>query len=131
MGDWTLAITDVDVDATDEVLDENEFNDPPVDGRQFVMFSVDATYVGEDSGTAWTDFDFGIVGGQGNTFSTGSDDRCGVIPDDLTDTGETFPDGSVSGNVCFSVESDQIEGGTIRVEEMLSFDDTRAFYALE
>jgi len=37
-------------------------------------------------------------------------DYCGVMPDSLDDTGETFPGGGVSGNVCVSVESDQVEG---------------------
>ena len=131
MGEWTLAVTEVDLDAEDVVLEENQFNDPPVDGRQFVLFTVEATYEGEESATAWIDFSWAIVGSAGNTFSTGSDDRCGVIPDGLRDTGETFPGGSVSGNVCFSVDADQIEGGTIRIEESFSFDDTRAFYALD
>ena len=131
MGEWTLAVTEVDLDAEDVVLEENQFNDPPVDGRQFVLFTVEATYEGEESATAWIDFSWAIVGSAGNTFSTGSDDRCGVIPDGLSDTGETFPGGSVSGNVCFSVDADQIEGGTIRIEESFSFDDTRAFYALD
>ena len=131
MGEWSLAVTEVDLDATERVLAENQFNDPPADGRQFVLFTVDATYEGEESGTAWMDFSWAVVGSQGNTFATGSDDRCGVIPEGLSDTGETFPDGNVSGNVCFSVDADQIEGGTIRIEESFSFDDTRAFYALE
>ena len=130
MGDWTLAVTEVTLDAIDMVMDENQFNDPPVEGRQFVMFAVDAIYEGDDSGTAWLDFSWAIVGSGGNTFGTGMDDSCGVVPDSLDDTGETYPDGSVSGNVCISVESDQIEGGTIRIEEFLSFDDTRAFYSL-
>jgi hypothetical protein len=130
MGDWTLAVTDVELDATEAVMDEFEFNDPPVDGRQFVMLSVDATYEGDDSGEAWIDFSWAIVGGAGNTFGTGMDDYCGLIPDPLDDTGETFPGGEISGNVCISVASDQLEGATIRVEELMSFDDTRAFYAL-
>lgn len=131
MGDWTLAVTEVTVDATELVMDENEFNDPPAEGRQFVMFSVDATYEGDDSGTAWLDFSWAIVGSGGNTFGTEMDDYCGSIPDSLDNTGETYPDGSVSGNVCVSVESDQIEGATIRIEEAMSFEDTRAFYALD
>ena len=131
MGDWTLSVTEVSLDATDAVMGENEFNDPPVDGRQFVMFNVEATYVGAESGTAWLDFGWGIVGSAGNTFGGGSmDDYCGVIPTPLDDTGETFPDGSVSGNVCISADSDQLEGATIRIEESFSFDDTRAFFAL-
>jgi hypothetical protein len=131
MGDWTLAVTDVELDATEAVMDEFEFNDPPVDGRQFVMVSVDATYEGDDSGEAWIDFSWAIVGGAGNTFGTGMHDYCGLIPDPLDDTGETFPGGEISGNVCISVAADQLVGATIRVEELMSFDDTRAFYALD
>ena len=131
MGEWTLSVTDVTLDGTEQVMAENEFNDPPVEGRQFVLFTVDATYEGEDSGTAWLDFSWAIVGSAGNTFGTAMDDYCGVIPSPLDDTGETFPGGSVSGNVCVSVDADQVDGATIRIEESLSFDDTRAFYALD
>lgn len=130
MGDWTLTVTEVTLDATEQVMSENEFNDPPVEGRQFVLFTVDATYEGEESGTAWLDFSWAIVGSAGNTFGTAMDDYCGVIPNPLDDTGETFPGGNVAGNVCVSVDSEQVDGATIRIEESLSFDDTRAFYAL-
>ena len=124
-------MTEVTLDATEQVMAKNEFNDPPVEGRQFVLFTVDATYEGEESGTAWLDFSWAIVGAAGNTFGTAMDDYCGVIPNSLDDTGETYPGGNVSGNVCVSAESSQVEGATIRIEEALSFDDTRAFYALD
>jgi hypothetical protein len=131
MGDWTLTVTDVSTDATDEIMSENEFNEPPAEGRQFLMFGVEATYNGDDSGTAWLDFSWAIVGSGGNTFGDTGDfeDYCGVIPDDLNEAGEAFPGANVAGNVCFSVPSDQVEGSTIRIEELMSFEDTRAFYA--
>jgi hypothetical protein len=131
MGVWVVTVADVNPDATDEVLEENQFNDPPAEGRQFVMFHVEATYEGDDSGDPWLDFAWAIVGGAGNTFGTGMDDWCGSIPNPLDDQGETYPGGSVSGNVCVSVASDQLEGATIRIEEAFSFDDTRAFYGLD
>lgn len=130
MGDWTVAVTEVVLDAEDAVMGENQFNDPPADGRQFVMFTVDATYEGDESGQAWLDFDWAIVGSAGNTFGSSMDDYCGVIPNSLDDTGETFPGGNVTGNVCVSVDSAQIDGATIRLEELFSFEDTRAFYAV-
>ncbi|SNR52676.1 hypothetical protein SAMN06265360_108186 [Haloechinothrix alba] len=131
MGEWSLAVTDVNPDATDEVLAANEFNEAPADGRQFVMFSVDASYHGEESGTAWLDFSWAVVGSAGNTFGGESmDDYCGVVPDPLDDTGETYPGGDVSGNVCISVPADQLDGGTIRIQETFEFGDTRAFYSL-
>ena len=131
MGDWEVTVTDVMLNANDAVAAENEFNEPPVDGRQFVMFGVDATYKGTESGNPWLDFSWGIVGSGGNTFSGGgTDDYCGVIPDDLMEEGEAFPDASVTGNICYSVPSDQVEGSTIRVEDTFSFtNESRAFFA--
>lgn len=131
MGDWKLTVTDVALDATEAIMSENEFNEPPVDGRQFLLFGVEATYDGTDSGTAWLDFSWAVVGSGGNTFGDSGDleDYCGVIPNDLNEAGEAFPGASVSGNVCFSVPSDQVDGSTIRIEELMSFEDTRAFYA--
>ena len=38
------------------MLEEHQFNDPPVDGRQVVLFAMDTTYEGDDSGTAWLNF---------------------------------------------------------------------------
>lgn len=127
MGDWEIEVVDLNLDATEEILAENQFNDPPEDGKQFVVFTVEATYNGEESGLAWTDFSWGIVGSEGNTF----DGSCGVIPDALDETSETFPGGEVRGNVCLPVETAQLDGASIRVEDWLSFDDTRAFLALE
>ncbi len=126
-------MTDVTKDATDLIMAENEFNDPPADGRQFVMFAVEATYDGEESGDPWLDFSWAIVGSGGNTFGASGDmeDYCGVIPNSLGDQGETYPGGSVSGNVCYGVASDQVDGATIRIEKTFSFDDTRAFFALD
>jgi hypothetical protein len=132
LADWQLTISEVTADATDLVMAENEFNDPPADGRQFLVFRVEATYEGDDSGNPWLDFSWAVVGAGGNTFGGGSmDDYCGVIPSPLDDAGEAFPGASVEGNVCFAVASDQVEGATIRVEETLSFDDTRAFFAVD
>ena len=128
LGDGQVAIMDVTTDATEQVMAENQFNDPPAEGRQFVMWTVDASYTGEDSGTAWVDLGWGFVGNAGNTFNFGEEDYCGSIPNNLQDTGETFPGGNVTGNVCISVPSEQIQGGTIFVENSLSFDNNRVFF---
>lgn len=130
LGDWEVAITEVFKEATEQIMAENEFNEEPAEGRQFVMWSVDATYTGDDSGTAWIDLGWGFVGSEGNTFNIGEEDYCGSIPNSLQDTGETFPDASVSGNVCVSVPSGQVDGGTIFVENNLSFESNRVFFAV-
>lgn len=126
--DWEVSVTEVNKDAADLVAAENMFNEPPADGRSFVMWTVEAEYVGSESGTAWIDLSWKLVGSEGNSFSSGSGDGCGVLPDDLDNAGETFPGGTVVGNVCVSAETSQIEGGTILVEGF--FGDSRTFFAI-
>lgn len=130
VGEWVVEFGDVTRDAGDIVAEENQFNDPPADGRQFVMTEVTVTYDGDDSGMPWVDLSFQFYGSEGNTFSTGSDDRCGVIPDSLSDEGEMFPGATASGNVCLSVPSDQLDGGAWIVEDTFTLDADRVFVAL-
>lgn len=127
LGDWSVSVIDVDLDATETVRAANQFNDPPEDGEQFVLFTVEAVYEGSESGDPMFDFRWAIVGSEGNTFR----DSCGVISDRLRDQGETFPDGEVVGNVCYRVASDQLDGATIGLDQLFSFRDDRVFFALE
>ncbi|QSB05691.1 hypothetical protein [Natronoglycomyces albus] len=127
VGDWEVTLGDTVLDAAELVADENQFNDEAQEGHQFVLVAIDATYIGEDSGNFWIDVTMKVHGSGGNTF----DDRCGVIPDDITDAGETFSGASVSGNLCVEVESDQLDGATWMVEELFSMDDNRFFIEIE
>jgi hypothetical protein len=117
LGDWSVTVNSVDLDAWPEIEAENPFNEPPAAGRKFVMFHATTTYNGTETGDVRFDLDWGIVGSLGNTF--GLADYCGVIPDDLNDAGELFPGATAVGNVCVSAESAQIEGATIQVEQFL------------
>ncbi|MGW4482054.1 DUF2510 domain-containing protein [Rhodococcus triatomae] len=107
---WDVTIHSTSLDAADAVLAENQFNDPPAPGRQFVMADVTATYTGTDTGLAWVELDFHVLGSQNNVFGTAQDDYCGVVPNALQDSGEQYPGGTVRGNVCVSVASDQLTG---------------------
>src|SRR5690606_28952265 len=99
--------------------------------RQFVLFGIEATYNGDETGTAWLDFGFQVLGSEGNTFGSGMEDYCGSIPGDLMDEGEAFPGATVSGNACVSVPSEQLEGALLIAEDTFSFDNERVFVSLE
>lgn len=124
--DWTVVVNEVSV-GTDEILAENQFNEPPAEGSEFVLISVDATYTGAESGTAWLDLDLTVLGTSGNTFDSYS---CGVIPNDLDENGEQFAGSTVSGNICAELPDDQFDGALLIVEEWMSWDDERTFAAL-
>ncbi len=51
------------------------------------------------------------VGNDGTSYGAGTDDSCGVIPNDLTDVGAIFDSVTITGNVCVAVPSDKVVGG--------------------
>ena len=129
-GSWRLRVSAITPDGTDEVMEENEFNDPPPEGNQFFIASLEATYTGTESSTFWVDMTLKSVG-DSNVAYEGFDAYCGVIPDNIDDSGETFPGGTVTGNVCWSIQSTDAASLVMIVEESFNFDDTRAFFALD
>ena len=61
-GSWRLRVSAITPDGTDEVMEENEFNDPPPEGNQFFIASLEATYTGTESSTFWVDMTLKSVG---------------------------------------------------------------------
>lgn len=127
IGDWKVKVTGATPNANQAIADANQFNDPPAAGQQYVLVEVAGTYTGQTSGTFWADISYKYVGSGGNTYDQGF----AVAPNPISDAGEVFPDASVSGNLVFAVDSDQVSGGTLALEESFSFDETRLFFAVE
>jgi hypothetical protein len=100
----------VNPDATDVVLAENQFNDPPARGRQFVLVMVDAQLSGDasDSQTFWSEMSLKVLGPKALAFDQSEAD-CGVIEDDLFDAPEVFPGGRIQGNVCWEVRQSEAD----------------------
>lgn len=129
--DWDITVNSVNPDAAEEVMAENQFNEPPAEGRQFVLVNLDATYTGDDASNFWVDITTKVLGSEGNTFGGEMDDSCGTIPGDLFNAGEQFPGSTETGNVCVSVPAEQLDGALLLVEETFSFEDSRVFVALD
>ena len=62
VGSWRLRVSAITPDGTDEVMEENKFNDPPPEGNQFFIASLEATYTGTESSTFWVDMTLKSVG---------------------------------------------------------------------
>jgi len=130
IGDWSVRVVEVMSDATELVMSENDFNDPPAEGNQFFVAALEAEYVGSESGTFWIDMIWKALGPSAVAYEAiGAD--CGVIPDAIADAGETFPGGVITGNVCWAVSSDDAADLLMLAEETFSLDDDgRVFYRL-
>ena len=129
IGDWIVTVTGANPDATDTVLSENPFNDPPAQDRQFFVVSFEATYVGDDSGTFWIDLNLKPLGASNVAYES-FDAYCGVIPNDISDSGETFPSGTITGDLCWSVTADDAGTLLLIAEPTFSFNDDRTFLAV-
>lgn len=127
VGSWKVKVVGATLDATEEVLGYNEFNEEPEPGKQYVLIEAEATRTGEEAAAFWVDMSYVFVGSGGNTFDAGYAD----VPDSLSDSGEAYPGASISGSLVFQVASDQVAGGTLRMEESFSFEDTETFFAID
>ncbi|MDE2688319.1 MAG: hypothetical protein OXI16_12600 [Chloroflexota bacterium] len=101
----SLSIMDVIGDAEDMILAENQFNDPAPEGRQFVIVTIK---VRNDTSETQRYRSYGLnVVGQSNVGYDAGD--CGVIPDAFDSSRNMFSGGELSGNVCFNVESSDVD----------------------
>src|SRR5690606_22550320 len=116
-------------DATEMVLAENMFNDPPAPGEQFVMVTVEVTYNGSESGSPSFELNFKAVGDASVAYTT-YDDSCGVVPNDQFRANELFTGGSIRFNVCWSVPSEDVDSLVMFVEPTFSFNAKPVFFAL-
>lgn len=67
------------------------------------MATLEATYTGTESSTFWVEMTLKAIGASSVAYEGGFDTSCGVTPNGITDAGETFPGGTISGNVCWSI----------------------------
>lgn len=129
-GDYEATVLGVDLDAADDVLALNEFNDPPRSGQRFVLATVRVRHAGTGSETiSVSSSDFKLTGSANVLYDSFGDASCGFIEGEIA--GEMFPGGEIEGTVCFQVPQD--ETSLILVAQpFFSFDDgDRRFLALE
>lgn len=128
IGEWDIEVTAVIEDATAEVLVENSFNEAPADGRQFAIVGIEATYRGDESDILFASTSFNVVGPLAVSYT--GEDACGVIPGELDAFADVFPGGTIAGNLCWSVKSEDIDGLVFYTQETFAFDGEPAFLGL-
>src|SRR4051794_14644978 len=72
LGDWTVEIVGYRQNANEIVAAENQFNDPPAEGRQFVIATLRITYRGTGIGNL-SDLSFKAVGESNVAYTTYED----------------------------------------------------------
>jgi endonuclease YncB( thermonuclease family) len=103
--DFTFGIVDTIPDAYGALVAENMFNDPPREGMQFFIATVQIGYTGDDSIETGGGYGYRAVGQSGVSYESGWD--CGVVPNEITDT-ELFTGGVITGNLCWEVRTEDV-----------------------
>jgi len=127
VGDWTVTVVDAVPDATDLILRENQFNDPPLAGSQFYLITLRATYTGTEPATFFWSLTWSAVGEAAVSYSEG-EHRCGSLPNDVADVPEVFEGGEIEGNICFAVRAEDVDSLVLYLSPLGAGDNV--FFAL-
>jgi hypothetical protein len=123
VGDWSLTLASAELDATDAIMEVNQFNEAPADGFQQALLTIDGAYNGTETGTLWLDIEVGVWA-DGVFYDSTS--CTNVVENDLMDASDVSGGGTASGAVCVEIPSDA-EAPVAYFEDFLSFDEERRF----
>lgn len=112
-GDWTVTVNSVDLDATDAVLAENQFNEDPEDGHTYILVNITAEYTGSDAegDMPWANVEY--VSPEGNTFAEA--DATAVVPDAFDSFTTLYEGASETGNIALHVPAEDVASGALAV----------------
>ncbi len=108
--EWEVTLGEAVLNANKVIANENQFNDAPEPGFQYLLVPVTYTYLGDDSATPWIDVTIEFVSAAGTTHTTS--DAFVVEPDGVHDINELYTGASATGNIVIMVPSDDVEAGT-------------------
>ena len=106
MGDYMIHIDDVDLDATQTVLELNGLSESPIPENRFVVATLNLSYTGAQVGDV-DDLQFSVVGPANVGYVEEETLDCGGSPADQNLSGDIFPGGTVQQVRCWSVPADE------------------------
>jgi len=122
--EYQVQVLGVKLDATEEVVANNMFNDAP-EGR-YVLVDLAVTYAGADEGNPWVDLSPTFVGTDARQYDAGS---CGASLDNGAMNVPTLEKGGqASYQVCMDVPVGAIEGGKIFIQKSMSMNSKSRIY---
>lgn len=121
---FSLWVEEVIEDATQIVLAENPFNDPPVPGNQFVMIRIKVKNNSPKTQSFVAPWRLSAVGNSNVEYS----ESCGVLPDKFDGFRDLFQGGELSGNICLTVKSSDIN--SLVMYDSGYFGENSIFFAL-
>lgn len=121
VGDWKVTVVSYKPNATQQVLEANQFNDKPGSGSSYGLIRVKATFEGTGKGNPGMDIRASFVGSDSREYS---DSDCGAVtPNDMSSEPDVFKNGKVDGTFCFKGPTPVLSGkGAISISTGYSGD---------
>lgn len=110
--EWAVTINSITFGATDAVMAENQFNQAPPEGYEYILVNTTAVYSGPDSDFGWS-ISVDYVTPTGETMST--TDTMAVGPGEFDGSQELYTGGTVTGNIVLAVPSATAGDGVLAV----------------
>lgn len=127
VGEYTVTVTAVNLDAGDVLAEANQFNEPAT--NQYVLADVSVVYTGAEEGDAWLDLSHVFMGTDARQYDASA---CGAVtPAPVMEAPTLNNGGAADYQVCFDVPAEAMDGGRIFVEESFSWDESRAYWAVQ
>jgi hypothetical protein len=125
--DYVVAMTAVDLDATELIVAELPTNEPPPAGETYVMVTVDAQFIGDGEGEPYFDLVVGAVDDQQREFY--DVDCLPVAPGDMYDRPPLATGGAIVGTFCLTVPIEATASLTFFVAEHGSITATQVWWS--
>ncbi|MCK6210800.1 DUF4190 domain-containing protein [Georgenia sp. EYE_87] len=119
VGDYTIAVTGLDLDANEAIAAADATNPAP-DG-QYVLAEVSVVYNGTEEGNPWMDLSYILQGADGAEYDDGT---CMAIePNSVVNVPALTTGDAADYQVCLDVPAEAIEGGSFAIEPLFSLDE--------
>ena len=129
VGSWEISVVQTVPNATQDVLQENPWNDPPNRDHQFFMVFVKTKYLGSSSGRFDGSYRLRTLGASGVVYTT-FENSCGVIPNELSDP-ELFRGGQIEGAECWEIPSADADSLVMLLEPAFLTEGKRVWFSLK
>lgn len=117
VGEYTVTVSSVQLNATDAILGFNEFNEAPE--GQYVLITLDVAYNGNEEGDPWLDLTPAFVGSDSRQYD---ESTCTATLDLEGTSVPTLENGGAAQyEVCMDVPAAALPGQRVLVEETFGF----------
>jgi hypothetical protein len=126
--EYNVTVNAVNLDATEDILAVNEFNEGPQ--GQFVLIDLSVEYTGSEEGDPWIDLGVNFVGSDARQYDSST--CTAVLEKNGSDVPTLENGGKGDYQVCMDVPAEAVQDAQIFVEPTVSFDnDSRVYWAVK